>query len=326
MRLRAQRGEDGSIVIEAYDARGLFDQATASLTKGDCPGAVLAYERLAAEFEDSSYLPSALFNRGLCLEQLGRPMEAAASYEQLLQLKPGRKDTVDALFRVASTYSTAGELSAALGAMNRLLSLDPPIEGVDRVEALARKGELQVQSGSMEDAEVTLKDAMLLHKSGRGVPAGGSTFYLAMAQFYIGEIRRVQMRSIAIPPDESAAQVELEAKCRKLLDAQDEFSRTIRIAHPHWAAAAAYRIGALYRELWDDLGAAPVPDDLDDEQAEIYREVLMDKIRVLLEKAVVQWERTLKMARRLDLAGEWVERTSKDLNDIRAILNQGNPY
>jgi tetratricopeptide (TPR) repeat protein len=321
MHLKALRTADGSFEIDAYDAQGLFDKATAALTKGDCNRAVQAYERLIAEFADSSTLSSALFNRGLCLEQLERPADAAASYEQFLARGPDRKDTVDALFRAQAAYTAAQQPEAAIAALNRLLSLEPAIEGVDKVETLARKGELLVQVGRLEDAEVGLKDAMLLHKSGRGIPEGSSSFYLAMAQFYIGEIRRAQMRSIALPADENAAQAVLEAKCQKLLDAQEEFSRAIRIAHPHWAAAAAYRIGGLYRELWDDLLGAPIPADLDEEQAEVYREVLSSKLRVLLEKAVLQWERTLKMARRLDLGGEWVERTSRDLNHIRAILN-----
>lgn len=325
MRLKAERADDGSIVIDAYDAQGLFDQATAALTRGDCAAAVQAYDRLAAEFKESTYLHSALFNRGLCLEQLSRPAEAARSYEQLLALGPQRKDTIDALFRAAAAYVAAGDPLASIDALNRLMALEPPLEGVDIVEALARKGELLVAAGRLADAEVASRDAILRHKSGRGIPANASTFYIAMAQFTIGEVRRAQMRAMGLSANEDAAALELEAKCLKLLAAQDEYSRVIRIAHPHWAAAAAYRIGGLYRELWDDMLAAPIPVDLDEEQAEIYRNVLKGKLQVLLEKAVLQWERTLKMARRLDLGGEWVERTSQDLNDMRAILEQASP-
>ena len=65
---------------------------------------------------------------------------------------------------------------------------------------------------------------------------------------------------------------------------------------------------------------ADPPADLDEEAREIYLDILRERVRVLLEKAVLQWERTLKLAIRLGLDNEWIERTTRDLDKIREIL------
>ena len=41
---------------------------------------------------------------------------------------------------------------------------------------------------------------------------------------------------------------------------------------------------------------------------------------MLLRKAVLQWERTLKLARRLSLDNEWIDSTTRDLGEIRKEL------
>jgi hypothetical protein len=129
-----------------------------------------------------------------------------------------------------------------------------------------------------------------------------------------------EMRAVELPPDDAILGARLERKAELLLEAQRLYTNVIRIGDPHWAAAAAYRIGALYHHLWKDILAAPPPGDLDEEAREIYLKILRDRIRVLLEKAVLQWERTLKLGRRLRLDNEWVDSTTRDLEELRREL------
>ena len=319
IRLRAV--EDGPhLSIEAYDAAGLFETAARNLRRGECDLAVDTYRRLVAEFPDSRFASPSLYNSGLCNEQLGRFDEAAGDYTLLVERYPESRDVTDALFRLAGAYEKLESWDEAVKALGKLLDSGDELEGIERIEALVRQGSSLIELDRLDEARMPLDEAVRLFRTGSGVSPSTSTFYYGMARFKLGEITQRRMRSVTLPRDEALLETELEKKCRLLLDAQNEYTQTIRIAHPHWAAAAAYRIGNLYRSLWDDMVAAPVPDDLSDEQKEIYSQVLKDRIAVLLKKAVVQWERTLKMARRLSLDNEWIDKTTMELLEIRQIL------
>jgi tetratricopeptide (TPR) repeat protein len=317
--VRATRDEE-RLVVDAYDASGLFDRAAAKLRAGRCDEAVGIYRQLVSEFKDSRLAAASLYNAGLCEEQLGRFENAAASYEELVASYPDSRDVNDALFRAGGAYEKLEAWDKAAAAFDRLLVERKDLSGIDRVEALARKGSALLELGRRSEARLALEDATTLYRSGRGISATAPVFHFAMAEFKLGQILHDEMREVLLPAEESAIEPALEHKCDLLLAAQSTYSKAIEAGHPHWAAAAAYRIGALYRDLWEDLLAAPVPPGLDAEAQEIFREVLRGRIRVLLRKAVAQWERTLKMAVRLGLDNEWVDRTNLDLSAIRAAL------
>ncbi|MDD5310008.1 MAG: tetratricopeptide repeat protein [Deltaproteobacteria bacterium] len=317
--VKATRDEE-RIVVDAYDASGLFDRAARELRVGRCEEAIRIYRQLVTEFKESRLAAASLYNAGLCEEQLGRFEKAAASYEDLVASYPDSRDVNDALFRAGGAYERLLAWDKAAAAFDRLLALRKDLAGIDRVEALARKGSALLELGRRAEARLALEDAVTLYRSGRGISATAPVFHFAMAEFKLGEVLHDEMREVLLPAEEAAIEPALKHKCDLLLEAQAAYSKAIEAGHPHWAAAAAYRIGALYRDLWEDLLAAPVPPDLDAEAQDVYREVLRGRIRVLLRKAVAQWERTLKMAVRLGLDNEWVDRTTRDLDAIRELL------
>jgi tetratricopeptide (TPR) repeat protein len=312
--------KDGErVVLDAYDARELFVRASASMRAEAYGEATSLYTTLVTEFPSSELAPPALYNQGLCYDALGRFQDAATAYSALVERFPGSEDVEDALFRLAGSYEALESWDDALKALDALL-VRPDLSGIERVEALARKGSALIQTSRPKDARVALEEALRLYRQGRGISPSDSVFYYSMAQFKLGEIVHDEMRAIALPADEALLADRLEAKARLLLEAQRLYTKVIRIGQAHWAAAAAYRIGALYHHLWKDILGAPPPPELDAEARKIYFDILHERIRVLLKKAVVQWERTLKLARRLGLDNEWIDSTTRDLEEIRKEL------
>jgi tetratricopeptide (TPR) repeat protein len=318
--VRVTATQDGErVVLDSYDARELFSRASAALRAESYAEATKLYAAIAAEFPESDLVPLSLYNQGLCYDAMGRFQDAATAYSTLVERFPESEDKADALFRLAGSYEALESFDDAVKALDALLSRQD-LGGVERVEVLARKGSALIQMGRPEDARVALEEATRLFRQGRGITPSDSVFYYSMAQFKLGEIVHNEMRAIRLPADEAQLAERLEAKAKALLEAQRLYSKVIRIGHAHWAAAAAYRIGALYHHLWKDMLDAPAPADLTAEEGEIYFEILRDRTRVLLKKAVAQWERTLKLARRLGLDNEWIDSTTKDLEDIRREL------
>jgi tetratricopeptide (TPR) repeat protein len=306
--------------ITAYDAAGLFEQGTLAFRANGFQAAIEGYGRLVSEFPDSPLAAPALYNSGLSRERLGDFEGASRDYLGLAASYPESPDVTDALFRAGGAFEKLEAWDDAIRVFGRIATERPGLETADRIEALARRGSSLAAAGRHGDARLALAEATALFRMGRGITPSSSTFHYSMAQFKLGELTHFEMRAAELPADEAVLEAALERKCRLLLDAQIEYTKAIEILHPHWAAAAAYRIGSLYRDLWDDLLAAPTPPDLTEEEREVYLDVLKKRIRVLLTKAVTQWERTLKMIRRLELEGEWAERTERDLEEIRALM------
>ncbi len=314
--VRASRN-DARVASDAYDAAELFDRAALEAKNGHYPEAVGMYRRLVAEFGDSELAPLSLYNSGLCNEHQKNFQAAAADYGELIEDYPESDDFGSAMFRLSSVNEQLEAWANSVTVLDKLLYEYPDLTGIERIEALARKGSNLIQLGYRKQARSALEEASIRFRSGRELPPSPSTYFYAMAQFKIGEIVQAEMQEAALPADEALLEKALEIKCQLLLDAQNEYTKTIRIAHPHWAAAAAYRIGNLYHTLWDHMITAPIPENLSDQEQEIYTEILKGNIQVLLKKATRQWERTLKMARRLNLSNEWISQTSKELEAVR---------
>ncbi len=306
--------------LDAYDATELFSRGGELLRTGRCDEAVTNYTRLVDEFPDSDLVPLALYNSGLCHDELGRSLEAAAAYSRLIERHPQSQDVKDALFRLAGSYENIEAWDETIAVFDRLLGEQKDLKGVEIIEALARKGAAMMQVGRENDARWVLEEAVRMYRAGRGVSPSDSIYHYSMAQFKLAQIVHDEMRSVDLPSNEASIEEMLEKKAQLLLDSQRLYTRVIRIGHAHWAAAAAYRIGSLYHHLWKDILLAPAPDDIEGEARKIYYEILGDRIRVLLRKAVVQWERTLKLAVRLGLDNEWIDNTTRDLVEIRKIL------
>jgi tetratricopeptide (TPR) repeat protein len=318
--VRVTATKDGErVVLDAYDARELFVRASAALRAESYDEATRLYAALVAQFPESDLVEPALYNQGLCYDALGRFVDAATAYSAVVERFPGSADVADALFRLTGSYEALESWDDAVRALDALLTR-PDLGGIERVEVLARRGSALIQMGRAADARIALDESVRLYRQGRGISPSDSVFYYSMAQFKIGEIVHNEMRAIELPADESLLEERLEAKAKLLLEAQRLYTKVIRIGHAHWAAAAAYRIGALYHHLWKDILDAPPPPDLDAEAQGIYFDILHDRTRVLLKKAVVQWERTLKLARRLGLDNEWIDSTTRDLDEIRKEL------
>ncbi len=76
----------------------------------------------------------------------------------------------------------------------------------------------------------------------------------------------------------------------------------------------------MYEELYDDLVSLPEPKDLSEAQQSLFKDLLRDKVLILLEKAVNIWQTTAEMATRTGEDNLWVEKTRKSLERVRTFV------
>ena len=103
VRVSARRDRE-RIVIDAYDASGLFERASGLFGTGRYEEASVAWRKLEVEFPASKLAAPSLYNSGLSNERLDRYHEAAADFSKLVENYPESQDVTDALFRLAGAY------------------------------------------------------------------------------------------------------------------------------------------------------------------------------------------------------------------------------
>ncbi len=334
VRVRAQESDTGELTIEAYDARDLLERGNEALAEGDCEAALERYDRLVEEFPESSLLGPAHYNAGLCLERLERPDQAVERFLALVEGVPSSPDVTDALFQAAGVREAQERWTDAVAILDRVLErsgLTPD----EQLEAMSRRGAALVRAERPAEGERQLRLAIAFYRR-EGGERFRTDYYLAQAQYYLGEIPRRAMSEVELSNNEREFRLALERRCSLLLRAQTQYVQAIRVGNAHWAAASAYRIGEMYSTLYAEIMDVPVPEadvppDLTDpaevrafreEYPRHYRRLLREYLQPLLHNAIRWWESNLMMVERTGARGEWAERTRDDLRRVQELLDQ----
>ncbi len=299
----------------------LFAIGTAAFGAGDYARAAAAFVRIADVHPQSGHAATALFDAGLAYQRLEQWRLALERFRAFVKAYEG-PDAVDAEFRVAQCLYHLDDLAAARELL-RALADRPGLATELRVRALAERGVVELEAGLGEEAERTLQLALQAWRAG-SEEERLDEWHAAQAQFYLGEVYREWFRAIPLVPkgaDEAELAKALENKAQMLLTAQGHYIRAIRMQNEQWAVAAGFRCGELYDELRKQMLEAPLPPELTEEEAAAYREILVQRLRILAEKAIVAYEQTLALAARARVEdNRFLEPTRKALEQMRAVL------
>lgn len=328
MRIRAQRTEDGSIELDSYDAETLFHRAHAHVAEGRCERGVTLYLRVADEFPASRYASPALYNAGLCLQQEGRAERAVTLYRRLLSTSDAADvDVKHASFQLAKLYVDLERWQDAVGISETLLARED-LSSDERVEAMSRRAQGLLGLDRLDDAAAQARATLSHARTRPEEERVRDDYYLGAASFVLAEVLRIRASRVEIPEgDVTTQRAVLERRAQLILDAQRTYFDTIRQTDAHWAAAAGYRIGAMYDAFWHAIDGAPVPPPrtpIADENmpyyVEEYRNELRRLIKPLIRHSIRYWELTLMMVERTGVHTEWTQRIREDLERARQRL------
>jgi tetratricopeptide (TPR) repeat protein len=301
----------------------LFAIGTAAFGAGEYRRAAAAFSRLADVHPQSAHAATAVFNAGLSFQKSEEWRLALERFRAFVKSYEG-PDAIDAEFRIAQCLYHLDDLDEARDLLKALVER-PGLEPDLRIRALAERGVVELEAGRGEEAERTLQLALQAWREA-GDAERLDEWHAAQAQFYLGEVYREWFRAIPLVPkgsDEAELATALENKAQMLLTAQGHYIRTIRMQNEQWAVAAGFRCGELYDELRRQMLEAPLPPGLSSEEAAAYRELLLARLRILAEKAIVAYEQTLALAARARVDdNRFLEPTRKALDEMRAVLTE----
>ena len=310
----------GDAELQKLNDEELFAHGSSAFAAADFRQANRFLDRLADFYPSSPHRREAIYKSGLAYEKTKNWEEAASRFAQLADAEHGTGDALEAAFQLAATfyfqerYSDAAQILGAVAARS-----DLRITTV--IEAKVQRGVCEVELGKSEIAERTLREAVDLYQEQTDKHDIDES-YPAQGEFFLGEIYRLRSEAVSLQPEQDAEQLarDLEYKAELLLSAQGHYLRAIRIGDRYWSTASGSQIGMLYENLYSHLIHSPVPKQLDGEEAEIYRQELRKRVRVLVTKAINIYERTLEAAERTGSSGVFVERTRESLRKLKELL------
>ena len=325
----------GPDALQVYDSELLYLRAVDLMSGGAHEEAIFYFEKLIREFPKSEYVMPARYNLGNCylaVRESDRAMEAMTLYLEQLPTDATPQDRADAIFRQGHIYAQRKEYETMANLFEK--SLEEMIPTPMKIEAMVNAG---IGYFMLEQDELASKRFIEARQAYMDAPRKdriNAKYHAAQSLFYLAELKRKAYRDyeLQMPSskelkkqgqtlEEILAQ-QLEQKCRHLLGAQKAYVRTIRDGHAGWASAAGYKVGTLYEDLYDNLEHLPLPDDLTEEEKDVYEEMVKERISVLLRKAVRIWEMTMRMSVRSGADNIWVERTAGSISRIKIYLSE----
>mgnify|MGYP002876769124 CR=1 FL=1 len=311
----------GDSRVETLDPAVLFREAGTAFTNEDYATAAAKYVLIVERFGESRYGNVSRFNGALALERAGRCPEALPHYTSLAERVAGSKDAHDAVFRMASCHEALEAWRPAVEALDRILAPEwKGIVSLDKLEAYARRGWYRYKQGDLARAERDYKRALKTYRKDIGNPAMLGNRWVSMAQYEVGQIYSELFAAIRfrLPIEEMAR--DLEDKSNLFIKAQNAYVKAVRHHHRDFAVKSGFQLGALFERMYDDMMAAEVPDDLTEEEIEIYYSELRKHVKPLVTKAIDIYERNVQLGRRLKGGEEWVKKTEAGLARLKEVL------
>ncbi len=313
-------GPDDEIALSELNPDELAAMGKAAFAAGDFEKSAKAWGRLADVWPDLPEAPNASFQAGLALERLSRHEDAGNRFAAVANAASGQGTALQAAFHLAAALYHLEDYERA----ERLLRTITERRDLERDEILmaaVQHAVCLVELGRLDEAEHGFQRALNFWRAHKN-EEDFDLYLPAQAQFFLGEIGRIRFEDMSLDAsqDEAALANALERKCRLLLDAQEHYLTAIRMNHPHWSTSAGYRVGALYERLYDDMLAAKPPEGLSEEEAAVYRQELLARIRILVTKALPIYEQTLAAAERTGTTSPFVDKARAGLERLRTIL------
>ena len=285
----------------------------------DYTNAVTTFNRLFREFPQSRQRADYLYLEATSLQTIGRLADAAKRYEDYARVFPNREDTPETFFRAAELYKRLKDDRNLVRVYRQFVQRyeNDPSQNARVLESLLGQARILKKSNSTRRA-IAMYQEVLNEFGNRGLEAGSAEAkYPAEAAFELVdyEFRDYQRLEIS---GSLARQGKIIQDLRKRgPDLKRKYGDILKFRILDWMIAALYRAGQVDELLAEKLYEVPVPENLDIDAQDAYREQLDEFARPYEERAIKAYEYAIEQARQNAVMNEWTE-------NIQTALNKSN--
>jgi hypothetical protein len=134
-----------------------------------------------------------------------------------------------------------------------------------------------------------------------------------------GDLALAEFERIQISGERASLQRRLEQKAELLRKAAAIYGEVIEFKEAEWVTAALYKIGNSYELFAEALREAPMPDGLNEEQQQAYRDQLAMFIVPIEERALEAYEGGYRKAIELRMFNRWTQKLREGLTRLNEV-------
>jgi len=306
----------GDRATEQVATADLFRDAGEAAKAGETERAISIYRRIVAEFPESKYAPTALFDIAAIYDGR-RDLDATLStLRELVKAYPASRESIDGHLFIAALQADHEQYADALATLAEVLARTS-LTYADRIEAYARQGYCQLELHHFDDADAALASAIAAWQQ---VPHLDDPYYIAMAFYYRGEVahRRFLEAPVRLPDDQLVA--DLEAKRVLAVKAYDLWKESLGFRQAYWATASGYQMSQIFVELWEATVKAPYPARIAEPTRREYIEDVHDRVREHLDKALEGHRMNVELAKAFGVETSWSRGSAQRAAQVTELL------
>jgi tetratricopeptide (TPR) repeat protein len=294
----------------------LFREATDAAKSSQTERAVSLYRRIVAEFPESKYAPTSLFDIAAILDGRADYAGTVATLRELVKAYPTSRESIEGHLYIAALQADHDQHADAVATLDQVLARTG-LTYADRIEANARKGFSLLELKRYAEADTALAAAVAdWHQT----PHLDDVYYIAMAFYYRGEVahREFTEAPARLPDDQLVA--DLEHKRVLAVQAYDRWKEALGFRHAYWATASGYQMSQIFVELWEATVKAPYPHRIDTQTRGHYVVEVHDRVREHLEKALEGHRMNVELAKAFGVETTWSRASAQRAAQVMELL------
>jgi hypothetical protein len=267
---------------------------------GDLAGAVRDYEAYVKVEDPKTIEPSLYFNIAVIYEGL-KNFTKVKDYFLLYSSKITTDESKNIIFRLANYADQLALVPEAIAYYKRFVAL-PKIDKELHIEAVGRLALLSRLAGSYTSMNTYFNESVRLQA---GLGNKQNAKYAAEAMFLKTDKIYSDLKGAVIGANPATQQAQVQKKIKLVEDLRKSTDAVIAYDVPEWVVAALTKMGQGYQHLAFALVSAPIPKELNKEEAEEYKTKIAEIANPFKVNAVQAYQNAIDRAESLSGFGPY---------------------
>jgi len=303
-RQREEAAEGVWIAATTYQEVGLFSEAA-------------NYHAVIVDsWPKNAHHKDAAYNAVLLRTTVGEHDKAIDSGQKFKKYYPRDEAADEVTFLMGKAHEKADKKAEAAELYDRYSKSARSVNS--QIEALVRLA--SVKSGDVRASTAALERAIQIYGLRKNAVDDRGKYYAAKARYMQGEAILQRFQDVKIEGDVKQLKERLKKKAELLKKAAEAFLSTAELGAAEWTTAALYQIGVTYESFSKALLTSPPPDNLSEQEKELYKESIDEFVVPIEERSLEAYESGWRKAVELGIFNSWTAKMREALGRLNSEL------
>ena len=282
-------------------------------SQGDTLKAAMVFEDFIAQYPESNLVEMCVLKAAKSREAIHSWEKAAENY--LILRFSNSSNRIPAIYKAGICYFNAKKWRMAIDIFNEYGQISD--DHNQKIAVLCKTGLSYYELINMEQAKLAFRKTVRYYQEKKPLVTL-NTYYVAQAQFMLGEIGFIRFANIELVPP---LRENLNRKSEVLKEVLKEYAEASKFRVAEWTTGSSYKIGQTFEELANAIITSPSPDNMTAEEIVEYEQQLKNIARDFQKKAMEAYQANVKQAEKNQIRNRWVTLSKSHLSMLSSLLN-----